>query len=63
MGKILSLLIGGIVTLVGLILLIAWWFEFIFILKGIIPLMLIVGGVVAVLAGISEYKDVLKMKK
>ena len=63
MGKILSLLVGGIVTLLGLILLVAWWYEFMFMLKGIIPLILILGGAVALLAGISEYKDILKIKK
>ena len=62
MGKILSLLIGAIVTLVGLILLFAWWYEFMFIIKGIIPIILILGGAVAILSGISEYKDVLKSK-
>jgi len=62
MGKILSLLVGAIVTLVGLILLIAWWYEFMFIIKGIIPIILILGGAVAILSGISEYKDFLKSK-
>ncbi len=62
MGKILSLLVGAIVTLVGLILLIARWYEFMFIIKGIIPIILILGGAVAILSGISEYKDFLKSK-
>ena len=62
MGKILSLLIGAVVAIIGLILLIAWWYEFLFILRGCIPVMLILGGVVAVVAGFSELKDVLKSK-
>ncbi|MGD2279452.1 MAG: hypothetical protein PVH45_05105 [Candidatus Omnitrophota bacterium] len=62
MGKILSLLIGAVVAIIGLILLIAWWYEFLFLLRGCIPAMLILGGVVAVIAGLSELKDVLKSK-
>jgi hypothetical protein len=60
MGKVLSLLIGAVVAILGLILLIAWWYEFMFLLRGCIPVMLIFGGVIAVVAGLSELKDVLK---
>ena len=63
MGKILSLLIGAIVTIVGLILLVAWWYELIFVLRGIVPGLLILGGIIAVIAGFSELKDVVKGKK
>jgi hypothetical protein len=59
----LSVLVGGIVLFVGLILLVSWWFEFMFIIRGILPGLLILGGVIAVLAGISEFKDTLKAKK
>ena len=62
MGKILSLLIGAIVAVVGLILLIAWWYELLFVIRGTLPAILILGGVVAVLAGFSELKDVVKSK-
>ena len=60
MGKTLSITIGAIVVFVGLILLIAWWYEFLFILRGVVPVVLILGGVVALLAGLSELKDTLK---
>jgi hypothetical protein len=60
MGKVLSLLIGAVVAILGLILLIAWWYEFLFLLRGCIPVVLIFGGVIAVVAGLSELKDVLK---
>ncbi|MFC1570414.1 hypothetical protein ACFL4E_01385 [Candidatus Omnitrophota bacterium] len=62
MGKVLSLLIGTIVAILGLILLLAWWYEFLFLLRGIVPVVLILGGILAVLAGFSELKDVLKGK-
>lgn len=63
MGKVLSLLIGGIVTVLGLILLIAWWYELLFVIRGLLPLMLILGGIIAIAAGLSEFKDYLKVKK
>ena len=62
MGKILSLLIGAIVSIVGLILIIAWWYEFMFLIRGILPCLLILGGIIAILAGLSEFKDTIKMK-
>jgi hypothetical protein len=63
MGKFLGVTIGAIVAFIGLILLIAWWYEFLFILRGSIPAILILGGLIALLAGISELKDTLKSKK
>ncbi len=63
MGKVLSLLIGGIVTVLGLILLIAWWYELLFVIRGVLPLLLITGGLIAVAAGLSEFKDNIKLKK
>ncbi len=63
MGKILSLVIGAVVAFIGLVLLIAWWYEFLFLLRAVVPAILMLGGVIAVLAGISELKDTLKSKK
>lgn len=63
MGKTLSIVVGAIVTFVGLILLISWWYEFLFILKGAIPVILITGGLIALFAGLSELKDTLKSNK
>lgn len=63
MGKYLSLIIGGVVALLGLIFLIIWWFEFVFFLKGVIPFFLLFCGVIAVLAGVSEFKDSKKEEK
>lgn len=63
MGKSLSVIIGAVVAFVGLVLLIAWWYEFLFLLRGALPIMLLLGGVIALLAGISELKDTLKSKK
>ena len=63
MRKTLSLAIGSLVVFVGLVLLIIWWYEFLFLLKGTIPVLLILGGVIALFAGFAELKDTLKDKK
>ncbi len=49
---------GGLVALVlGIIGIIAWCAEFILILKGAVPLMLILGGALAAYLGFEEIKD------
>ena len=62
MGKFLGLTIGAVVAFIGLVLLMAWWYEFLFILRAAIPAMLIGGGLIAFFAGLSELKDTLKNK-
>ncbi len=63
MGKTLSIAIGAAVAFLGLILLIVWWYEFLFILRGALPVLFIVGGLIALVAGLTELKDTLKSKK
>jgi succinate-acetate transporter protein len=63
MGKILSLAIGAVVAIVGFILLAMWWKEFLFLLRVIIPVVLIFGGVISIIAGISEFKDTAKAEE
>ena len=63
MGKILSLVIGIVVTIVGFILLAMWWKEFIFLLRIIIPVVMILGGVISIIAGMSEFKDTHKAEE
>ena len=62
MGKILSVVLGGIAIIIGIIFIIYWWYEFRFFLKATFPILLIVGGIIALLAGISEFKDTIKSK-
>lgn len=51
-------LVGGIAALLlGLIGLISWWDEFIWLLKGVLPVLLILGGALATYLGAEEYKD------
>ncbi len=54
-------LIGGAVAAVlGLILLAVWWTPFLQILAGIIPIMLLLGGCLALYLGFDEVKDTWK---
>ncbi|MFH0764358.1 MAG: hypothetical protein V1927_05090 [Candidatus Omnitrophota bacterium] len=57
MGKYLSIIIGAAVALLGLWALTGWWCDFLTVLKGSVPAMLIFGGAIAVIAGLSELKD------
>lgn len=63
MKNMISLLVGAIVAIVGLILLIAWWNDILLVIKGIVPGVLILVGAIVVIAGISELKDMGKEKK
>lgn len=63
MGKYVSVIVGAIVALLGLIGLVKWWGSFLIMLKGSIPAMLIFGGAIAVIAGLSEIRDELATKK
>lgn len=57
MGKYMGVCIGAVVALLGVLGLIRWWALFIMVIKATVPAMLIFGGVIAVIAGISEIKD------
>ncbi len=51
-------LIGGLAALIlGVIGLIGWWDEFLWLLKGVIPLVLLLGGALATYLGVEEMKD------
>ena len=53
----MKILLGGIVALVvGVIGLIGWWSDFLRILKGMIPIILVLGGILAVYLGVEDIK-------
>jgi len=53
----MKILLGGIVALIiGVIGLIGWWSDFLRILKGMIPIILVLGGVLAVYLGVEDIK-------
>jgi len=57
-------LIGGIIAaLLGVWGLVGWWAMFLKGLKAAVPVMLLVGGIIAIAAGISDIKDRLEEKK
>ncbi|RKY30267.1 MAG: hypothetical protein DRP67_04855 [Candidatus Omnitrophota bacterium] len=57
-------LIGGIIAVVlGIIGLGKWWTLFVKGLKAAVPFLLLVGGIIAIAAGISDIKDRLEEKK
>ena len=63
MGKIASIIGGTAAAVVGLILIFVWNKAFVLGLEFLIMFALILGGVIAVIAGISEIKDSLTAKK
>lgn len=63
MSKVLSIIIGALVAAAGIILIVRWWYELLFVLRGTVPAILIFGGVIALIAGITELKDTLKSKE
>jgi hypothetical protein len=60
----MSLLIGGIVSVIlGVIGFSLWWVDFIIILKGGIPIMLILGGILAVYVGMDAMQDKMREER
>jgi hypothetical protein len=54
----MTALAGGVIALIlGIIGLIVWWGSFLILLKGGIPVILILGGALATYLGIEELKD------
>lgn len=54
----MSLLISGIVSVIlGVIGFTMWWDAFVTILKGGVPIMLIIGGILAVYVGLDAMQD------
>lgn len=63
MGKYITAFGGFISIIVGIWGLVSWWDSFVMILKGSVPPILILGGLAAFFAGISEIKDGMQAKK
>jgi len=63
MGKYVTVLGGLVSIIIGIWGLISWWYSFVILLKGSIPAILILGGLAALFAGISEVKDSMQAKK
>lgn len=63
MGKILTIIGGTAAVVLGLWGIASWWWSFVELLKGSVPCFLVMGGLIALFAGISELKDELAAKK
>jgi len=62
--RIMKVLIGGaIAAILGLIGLGIWWEPFLNILTGVIPIILLLGGALAIYVGYDEMKDQMKLKE
>jgi cell shape-determining protein MreC len=54
----MSMLISGVISVViGIIGFSLWWSAFVIALKGIIPVLLILGGILAVYVGLDSVED------
>jgi hypothetical protein len=63
MSKYLGIVIGVAVVLIGLKGLAAYWPDLLTVLRGLAPVIFILGGAIAVIAGFSEIKDEISSKK
>jgi len=54
---------GAISTFLGLLGLIFWWSNFVAILKGAVPVLLILGGVLAIYIGFDDIQDKLNRER
>ncbi|MDO8535566.1 MAG: hypothetical protein Q7S30_00930 [Candidatus Omnitrophota bacterium] len=63
MSKYLGIVIGCIAALLGIRGLISWWGDLLTVLRGSLPVIFILGGAIAVIAGLSEMKDENSSKK
>jgi hypothetical protein len=60
----MKILLGGIVALIiGIVGLIGWWADFLLVLKGVIPILLVLGGALAIYLGIEEVKTAAPAKE
>jgi len=52
-----TLIGGAIAALLGLIGIVVWWSDFLTVLSGTIPIVLLLGGALAIYLGFDEMKD------
>ena len=58
------IILGGIVaTILGILGLIKWWLLFLKALAALVPFILLLGGVLAVIVGISSVKEKIEEKR
>jgi phosphate/sulfate permease len=55
-----TLIGGAIAAALGLVGLVIWWGQFLMVLAGIVPVILLLGGALAIYLGFDELKDTWK---
>jgi hypothetical protein len=63
MSKYLGIIIGVVALLLGFRGLTVYWGDLLTVLKGFLPAVLILGGAISVIAGISEIKDEISSRR
>ncbi|MBU3911891.1 MAG: hypothetical protein KKD90_04825 [Candidatus Omnitrophica bacterium] len=63
MGKYITVLGGLVCIILGVCGILIWKWHFIALLKGCVPPVLVLGGLAAFFAGLSEIKDASQAKK
>jgi hypothetical protein len=58
-----ALIVGLIIAVLGVLGILRWTPDFILVLRGSVPVMLVCGGLLAVIAGITSIKDSIEAKK
>ncbi|HOE80155.1 MAG TPA: hypothetical protein PLB14_09395 [Smithellaceae bacterium] len=60
----MQLLMGGaVISVLGLIGLLAWWSEFIDLLQGALPVFMLLGGALAIYVGFDEMHDKFRQER
>jgi len=60
----MSLLIAGAISAVlGLIGLMAWWQDFLILMKGAMPLAMLLGGILAIYVGFDDIQDKMREER
>lgn len=62
MAKIINIIAGLVLIALGIVLFLIWWYDFIYVVRGVLPALLIFSGLIALAAGISELKDTLQYR-
>ncbi|MFH2045205.1 MAG: hypothetical protein ABIK92_08655 [Pseudomonadota bacterium] len=52
------LIVGATISIIGLVLLILWWKEFLMILSGTIPCLLLISGAFIIYLGFDKLKEI-----
>lgn len=62
-GTMIALLLGIVAVIVGIVLLVVWWGDFLVVLKGALGPMMALGGLLVIAIAWSEYQAAKEMEK